>query len=171
MLINRKYRKRHFVLQAGDVCRHENFILKGCARAYSIDHQGKEHIAMFAIEGWWISDLYSFLTGTPASMNIDVLEETEILSIEKPNLERLYIEVPKFERMFRILFQNAFIAQQQRILGNISKTAEERYSAFIQKYPTLEQRIPQHQVASFIGTSAETLSRLRKLAAKGASLS
>ena len=166
VLVHRKFRKRQYVVQAGDVCRYENFVVKGVLRAYSVNAEGKEHIVMFAMEGWWISDLYSFLTSTPATLNIDVLEDCDILSIEKPALVKLYEQVPKFDRLFRVLLQNAFIAQQQRILGTISQTVEERYEEFIRKYPLLEQRIPQHQVASFIGTTPETLSRIRKQAAK-----
>lgn len=162
----RKLRKRQYLLQAGDVSLYENFVLKGCLRAYTVDPDGTEHIVMFAVEGWWVSDLYSFLTGTPATQNIDALEDTEVFSIEKNDLEKLYQQVPEFNRMFRILLQNAFVAQQQRIIGSISQTAEEQYTSFITKYPTLEQRIPQNQVASYLGLTPETLSRIRKQQAK-----
>lgn len=158
----RKYRRKQYVLQAGDVARFENFVVKGLLRAYTVDNKGHEHIAMFAMEGWWISDLYSFLTETPATQNIDALEDTEILSIEKPDLEKLYGEVPKFERFFRIILQNAFVAHQRRIISGISETAETQYLSFIKKYPSLEQRIPQHQIASFLGITPETISRIRK---------
>jgi CRP-like cAMP-binding protein len=161
-LKHRKYRKKQYVLQAGDVARHDNFVIKGLLRAYTVDDKGQEHIAMFAMEGWWTSDLYSFLTETPATQNIDALEDSEVLSIEKPDLETLYHEIPKFERFFRIILQNAFIANQQRVLGSISQTAEEQYLAFIKKYPSLEQRIPQHQIASFLGITPETISRIRR---------
>lgn len=162
ILKHRKFRKKQYVLQAGDISRYENFVIKGLLRAYSVDDKGQERIAMFAMENWWISDLYSFLTETPASQHIDALEDSEVLSIEKPDLERLYTEIPKFERFFRIILQNAFIAGQRRILGNISQTAEEQYHNFIKKYPTLEQRIPQHQIASFLGITPETISRIRR---------
>lgn len=162
MLKHRKFRKKQYVLQAGDISRYENFVIKGLLRAYTVDDKGQERIAMFAMEDWWISDLYSFLTETPATQHIDALEDSEVLSIEKPDLERLYAEVPKFERFFRIILQNAFIANQGRILGNISQTAEEQYFNFIKKYPTLEQRIPQHQIASFLGITPETISRIRR---------
>ncbi|WP_228450749.1 Crp/Fnr family transcriptional regulator [Chryseolinea soli] len=162
----RKLRKRQYLLQAGDVSLYENFVLKGCLRAYTVDPDGTEHIVMFAVEGWWVSDLYSFLAGTPATQNIDALEDTEVFSIEKNDLEKLYQQVPEFNRMFRILLQNAFVAQQQRIIGSISQTAEEQYTSFITKYPTLEQRIPQNQVASYLGLTPETLSRIRKQQAK-----
>ena len=162
LLKHRKLRKKQYLFQAGEICRHEYFVTKGLLRAYTVDDKGQEHIAMFAMEEWWISDLYSFLTNTPATQHIDALEDSEIFSIEKPDLEKLYQEIPKFERFFRILLQNAFIANQQRVLSSISQTAEEQYHAFIKKYPTLEQRIPQHQIASFLGITPETISRIRR---------
>jgi CRP-like cAMP-binding protein len=162
LLKHRTVRKKHYLLQAGEVSRHENFVLKGLLRAYTVDDKGQEHIAMFAMEEWWVSDLFSFLTNTPATQHIDALEDSEVLSIEKSDLEKLYAEIPKFEKFFRILLQNAFVANQQRVLASISQTAEEQYLAFIKKYPTLEQRIPQHQVASFLGITPETISRIRR---------
>jgi CRP-like cAMP-binding protein len=161
-LKSRKLRKKQYLLQAGDENHYENFVTKGLLRAYTIDEKGHEHIAMFGMEGWWISDLYSFLTNTPATQNIDALEESTVLSIEKKHLETLYQEVPKFDRFFRILLQNAFVANQQRILASISQTAEEQYLNFIKKYPGLEQRIPQHQIASYLGIAPETISRIRR---------
>jgi CRP-like cAMP-binding protein len=155
-------RKRQYLLQPGDVCRFENFVSRGLLRAYTIDDKGAEHILMLAVEDWWISDLFSFLSNTPSTMYIDALEDSEIISIEKTDLEKLYIEIPKLERLMRILFQKAFVAQQQRILASISQSAEERYTSFLKKYPSLEQRIPQTQIASYLGITPETLSRVRK---------
>lgn len=162
ILKQRSLRKRQYLLQAGDVCRYENFVTKGCLRAYTVDQEGEEHIAMFAMEDWWISDLYSFLTGTPATQHIEAMEESEVLQIEKDDLEKLYIEIPKFDRLMRLLLQNAFVATQQRILASISQTAEEQYLNFIKKYPALEQRVPQHQIASYLGITPETISRIRR---------
>ena len=162
ILHHRTLRKRQYLLQAGDVCRFENFVNKGCLRAYTVDDKGEEHIAMFGIEGWWISDLYSFHTGAPAKQHIDALEDSEVFSIEKNDLEKLYLRVPRFDRFFRVLLQNAFVANQNRILASISQTAEEQYLAFVKKYPSLEQRVPQHQIASYLGITPETISRIRK---------
>lgn len=162
LLRPRAIRRRQLLLQSGDIARHETFVVKGLLRAYTVDKSGYEHVAMFASEGWWISDLYSFLTQTPANQNIDALEDSEVLQIEKQDLEKLYLQVPKFDRFFRILLQNAFIANQQRIIASISQTAEEQYVAFIKKYPSLEQRVPQHQVASYLGITPETISRIRR---------
>jgi CRP-like cAMP-binding protein len=158
----KKIRKRQYLLQAGDVSLFENFVTKGCLRAYTVDAEGQEHIAMFGSEGWWISDMYSFLTNTPATQNIDALEDSEVLSIEKSDLERLYEQVPKFNRFFLKLLQNAFVAHQRRILAANSQTAEEQYLDFISRYPTIEQRVPQHQIASYLGMSPETISRIRR---------
>ena len=162
LLRPQKIRKRQYLLQAGDISMFENFVNKGCLRAYTVDEQGQEHIAMFGIEGWWISDMYSFLTNTPATQNIDALEDSEVLSIEKSDLEKLYDHVPKFNRFFLKLLQNAFVAHQRRILAANSQTAEEQYLDFITRYPSLEQRVPQHQIASYLGMSPETISRIRR---------
>lgn len=159
-------KRKDFLLQANEVIKTENFITKGCVRTYTIDSNGTEHIVMFGIEGWWVGDMYSFLTQLPANYFIDALEDTELLQISKSNLEKLYERVPKFERFFRIILQNAFIAQQQRINQNLSFTAEQRYLYFIQKYPSLEQRIPQKQIASYLGITPVFLSMLRKKLSK-----
>ena len=158
----KRIRRKQYLIQEGNVSRYEAFVNKGCLRAYHVDEKGQEHIAQFAIEGWWIGDMYSFLTSTPACLNVDALEDSELLCIDKPSLEELYLQVPKFERFFRIILQNAFIAHQQRIIANMSKTAEERYLEFIKHYPQLEQRVPQHQIASYLGITPESLSRIRK---------
>lgn len=161
-LFSKKLKRRQFLLQAGDVCQTENFIANGLLRAYTTDNRDNEHVLMFATEGWWISDLYSFLTGSPSTMNIEALEDTDVICIAKESLENLYAKIPKMEKLMRILFQNAFVAQQQRILASISQTAEERYNNFINKYPSLEQRVPQTLIASYLGMTPETLSRIRK---------
>lgn len=129
---------------------------------YSIDENGFEHIIMFGIEDWWVGDLYSLLTGMPSRFYIDALEDTEVLQISRLQLELLYEEVPKFERFFRLIIQNAFVAQQQRIHQNIALSAEQRYLEFINKYHVFEQRIPQKQIAAYLGITPVFLSMLRK---------
>ncbi len=159
-------KRKEFLLKAGEVCKTENFINKGCLRTYTIDENGFEHILMFAIEDWWTGDLYSFPTQTPSTYFIDALEDTEVLQLSKTNLEKLYGQVPKFERFYRIIFQNALIAQHERISQNLSFSAEQRYLHFIKKYPEVEQRISQKHVATFLGITPEFLSMLRKKLSK-----
>jgi CRP-like cAMP-binding protein len=162
LLTVKKLRRRQYLLQAGDICRTENFVSSGLLRAYTVDRQNNEHTLMFAMEDWWISDLYSLITETPSTLHIEALEDSELFCIDKLSLESLYQQVPPFERLMRILFQNAFVAHQQRILSSISQSAEERYGAFIKKYALLEQRVPQTLIASYLGMTPETLSRIRK---------
>ncbi len=155
-------KRKEYLLRPGEICKTESFIIKGCLRIYSIDENGTEHILLFGVEDWWIGDLFSFLTAMPTNYCIDALEDSEVLQISRQNLEILYDRVPKFERFFRIIIQNAFIAQQNRIYQNLSLTAEQRYLEFINKYPLLEQRIPQKQVASYLGITPVFLSMLRR---------
>jgi len=162
LLQHKTLKRKEYLLIQGDICRTENFIMKGCLRTYTIDTNGFEHIVMFGIEDWWVGDLSSFLTQTPAAYFIDALEDTDILQISKDNLDKLYERVPKFERFFRLILQNAFIAQQNRINQNLSKTAEQRYLDFINKYPQLEQRISQKQVSAYLGITPVFLSMLRR---------
>lgn len=162
LLQTKKLKRKEFLLKQGNICKTENFIVKGCLRTYTIDDNGFEHIVMFGIEDWWVGDLYSFLSQSPATYFIDALEDTEILQITKSDLDKLYERVPKFERFFRLILQNAFIAQQQRINQNLSFTAERRYLDFIAKHPNLEQRLSQKQVSAYLGITPVFLSMLRK---------
>jgi CRP-like cAMP-binding protein len=157
----KKFRKRQYILQEGDLTRHETFIVKGITRMYEVDEKGQEHVVLFGLEDWWIGDLYSFLSETPTMYNIDCIEDTEVLQITKPNLETLYGKVPKIERHFRIMIQNAFIAVTRRVSSSLSKSASERYDEFILKYPQIEQRVPNHQIASYLGITPQSLSRIR----------
>ncbi|MRG43526.1 cyclic nucleotide-binding domain-containing protein [Chitinophaga sp. SYP-B3965] len=153
-------RKHQYLLQEGQVCKYEYFILKGCCRQFEVDAEGKENVLQFSIEGWWITDLDSMLTQQPSLFNIDVLEGGEVLQIDKQKLDELFNEIPAVERYYRIISQRAFIALQRRILF-LQKPAMERYQEFITRYPFLEQRLPQHQIAAYLGITRETLSRLR----------
>ncbi|MBD2770215.1 Crp/Fnr family transcriptional regulator [Hymenobacter sp. BT664] len=162
LLRPRAVRRRQYVVQAGEPCQYETFVVRGCLRAYYVDANGFEHNLMFAVEDWWTGDLLSFLTGAPASLNVEALEDSEVLQLDKSALEQLYAQVPKFERYFRLMIQNAFVAQQQRIVSALSASAEERYHAFRRRYPALEQRLPQRHIASYLGITPEFLSKLRK---------
>jgi len=160
--IPKKLRKRQYLLQQDDVCRYTAFVEKGILRSYTIDDKGVEHIVQFALEGWWISDQYSFLTGEPSAYSIDALEDAELLLLNRTSYEAIMDAVPKFERYQRILIQNSLIAMQRRLIGSMSKTAEEKYTVLTDTYPDIIQRVPQHMIASYLGITPETLSRIRK---------
>lgn len=161
--ISKKIRKKQYLLQQGDVCKYVAFVEKGLLRSYKVDDKGHEHITQFAFEGWWISDQLSFLTGEPSEYNIDALEDSELLLLTKQTEEQMLQKIPKFERFFRILLQNNLIATQKRLMNTLSQTAEERYSELITACPeTMPNRIPQHMLASFLGITPETLSRIRR---------
>ncbi|HUC79344.1 MAG TPA: Crp/Fnr family transcriptional regulator [Flavisolibacter sp.] len=164
LFVPKKFRKRQYIHQEGDITRYETFVVKGLTRTYEVDEKGQEHIVQFGLEGWWVGDLYSFLTETPSSYNIDCLEDTEVLQITKANQERLYELVPKMERHFRIIIQNAFIAATKRVSASLAKSALERYDEFIRRYPHIEQRVPNHQIASYLGITPQSLSRIRSQA-------
>jgi CRP-like cAMP-binding protein len=157
----RLYRKRQYVLQEGDVCNQFNFIVRGCLRMYKVDEKGNTHILQFASENWWLSDIGSFHDRKPSELNIDALEDTMVLQISHENLLSLYINAPKFDRIFRVLIENSFVSLQKRLLQNISSTAKERYFSFLESYFHLTNRLPQTQIASFLGITPEFLSRLR----------
>lgn len=158
----RKIKKRQFLLHNGEVCRYLAFVNHGCLRRYTIDHKGDEHILQFAIEDWWISDLNSFLSGAPSTHNIDALQNSEVLLLEKSARENLFEAVPALERFFRLLLESNYIAAQKRISQALSASAEERYLTFVETYPRLVKQVPQNQIASYIGITPQSLSRIRK---------
>ncbi|HKH63629.1 MAG TPA: Crp/Fnr family transcriptional regulator [Flavitalea sp.] len=166
LLKYRKLRRRQYILQADEVCRYETYVITGCMRSYFIDGSEAEHVVMFAVENGWIGDGLSFSSGAPSGINIDALEPCEIFQIDKPSLEALYKAVPAFERFFRIKFQTAFIAEQQRVICNFTRSAQDRYFTFLKRFPGLEQRIPQHQIASFLGITPQFLSQVKSIALK-----
>lgn len=155
-------KKKEVLLFAGDVSNHMRFISKGCLRAYYMDAEAKEHIIQFGIEEWWVNDLYSYLTNTPAKQFIQALENSRIVQIHRDRLNELYDKVPAIERFFRMKFENAYVALQDRTINSMSKPAEQRYFEFRTKYRDIEQRVPQYMVASYLGITPEFLSRLRK---------
>ena len=158
----RKLNKAQFLVHEGAVCRATAFVNKGSLRTYFIDLKGQEHIVQFAIEGWWISDFSSFIMQTPATLCVQAIEESSILEFPYENLEMLYGTVPVLERYFRLITQRAYVSFQQRVIQNISMSAEDRYLAFQTKFPKLELRIPQKLIASYLGISAEFLSKIKK---------
>lgn len=162
----RLYRKRQYVLQEGDVCNQFHFIVRGCLRMYKVDDRGNIHILQFASENLWLTNIGSFHERKPSELNIDALEDTMVLQISYENLLYLYTNATKFDRIFRVLIENSFVSLQNRLLQNISSTAEDRYNSFMQTYANLTQRIPQTQIASYLGITPEFLSRLRNKQAK-----
>ncbi|HTI92286.1 MAG TPA: Crp/Fnr family transcriptional regulator [Puia sp.] len=161
LLRHKKVRKKTFLLQEGETCDFEAFVLKGCIRSYYIDKDGTETILLFAVEDWWVSDLTSFSEQIPSNLFIETIEDCELLSIDYKNKSRLFEKIPAFERMFRLLVQRALGVLQQRFYASVSQTAEERYIQFMDKYPRIAQRVPQHQIARYIGVSPEFLSKVR----------
>lgn len=153
--------KKTFLLQEGEVCNFEAFIVKGCVRTYYIDANGFEVILQFGIEQWWVSDIASFHEQSPSKLFIETLEDCELLYLTPETKEELLFKVPKFERVFRMMIQRNLSATQNRLINNIAKPAQERYLEFIAKYPTIPQRVPQHYIASFLGISPEFLSKIR----------
>ena len=151
-----------FLLREGDICKYESFVIKGCLKTYYLDENGFEHIIDFSIEEWWADDLYSLLTQTASKSNIKAIEDTDILQIGKTDLELLYKKIPKFERFFRILFQNAYITQREQINQALSASAEERYLLFLKKKPYAEKRFAQKDIASYLGVTPQFLSTLKK---------
>ncbi len=158
--------KKQFALQHGDVCEYFNFVVRGCMRLYMVDDKGVYHILQFATENYWILDLTSFHKKIPAKLNIDALEDTVVLRITHSDLLDLYIRAPKFDRIFRVLLENHFMLQQQRMVQLFSSTAEERYQLFLETYPHLLNRLSQVQIAAYLGVTPEFLSRIRSRMAK-----
>ena len=157
----RKIPKKTRLLTAGDICNFEAYINKGCIREYIINENGAEVTLQFAVEDWWVSDLASFQDQGPAHMNIETLEDCELLILTHDSKEKLLNEVPKLERMFRLMLQRHLTVVQKRLFKTMATTAMEKYLEFINRYPNIPQRVPQHYIASYLGISPEFLSKLR----------
>lgn len=157
----RHYKAKTIIQNAGQVCKEGYFVNSGLLRSFNINDNIVEHVMSFACEGWWISDMYSLLSQKPGNLFIEVLEDAEVVVLSKENQEQLYHEIPKFERFFRILIENSLVANQERLMDNLSLTAEERFEKFCRKYPTLIQKVSQKQIASFIGVTPEFFSKMK----------
>lgn len=162
----RRIKRKQFILQEGEICMHNTFVVEGCLRMYFIDNNGKEHNLQFAIENWWIGDISSFHDEEPSKLYIEAIENTVILQIQKPDQLRLFVDYPKFNRIFRVMAENAIVGLQKRTIQNISSTAEERYLDFLNRYPQFFNRISNVQIASYLGVTPEFLSAIRKKIAK-----
>lgn len=162
----RRVKKRQFILQEGEICKHNTFVFEGCFRMYLVDDNGKEHNLQFAIENWWVGDIGSFFTDQPSKLNVEAIENSIILQAKKEDQLKLFTDYPKFNQIFRVLAENAMVGLQRRVLLNISSTAEERYIDFLERHPKLFNRISNVQIASYLGVTPEFLSTIRKKFAK-----
>lgn len=158
---HKRYRRHQFILQEGDVAAYDNFIIHGLARTYTVDEKGNEHILRFSPEDWWTGDLASFLNGKPTIYNVDCLEDTEVLRITPADLEALCEAVPKMNKYFRILYQRSIASFNERVSSSLTKSAGERYDEFVQRFPSVHQRVPDKQIASYLGITPQSLSRIR----------
>lgn len=155
-------KRRAKLLSAGEICKDYFFVVSGCFRMFGVDDKGFEHNIQFAAENDWIADISSFYTGEPSQLNIEALEASEILKIKQQDLYRLFEETPKLNRIFKVTIEHNYIELQNRVIQNFSSTAEQRYLAFLEQYPQLKNRIPNTQIASYLGITPEFLSKIRK---------
>ncbi len=149
------------LFSAGKIADSTYFVNSGILRSFTINDNIIEHVLHFACEGWWIGDMYSYISQKPGNLFIEVLEDAELVIITKPNQEELYLQIPKLERFFRILAENSLVSHQERLMDNLSLTAEERFEKFCTKYPTLIQKVAQKQIASYIGVTPEFFSKMK----------
>ena len=162
----KKLKRRQYLLRKGEVCRYMAFVVSGALRLYRTDDDAGEHILRFAIENWWLNDQESFRSGLPAKGTIDALKDSTLLVWSKENWEKLKREIPAFDALQDHLLSRNLDAQVERLYTTISHTAEERYHEFLKAFPDLYQRVPLHMIASYLGVSRETLSRIRKHASE-----
>jgi len=160
LLHHRIIRKKQFLNNEGEIVKGPAFVTSGLLRSYSIDTSGFEHVIQFAPSGWWVGDIGSMIYQHPSILSVDALEDSEVLWIREADVERLFLDLPKFERFFRILSQNALAAHQARLVSILSQPAKERYANFCQLYPSLIGALPQKQIASYIGVTPEFLSKM-----------
>ena len=153
--------RKTFLLRAGELAQYSAFVVEGCLRSYALDKNGYEHILQFAPDNWWISDMYSVVKHSPSELNIDALLDTKILMLQRTCQLSLFDQIPKLERYFRILTENALAASNHRTVDYLTLTAKQRYEKFCHLYPTIINSIPQKSVASYIGITPEFLSKLR----------
>ncbi|MFC4739108.1 Crp/Fnr family transcriptional regulator [Flavobacterium ponti] len=157
----KKYKAKTVILHAGEICKHSYFVKSGILRSFNINDNIVEHVLQFACEDWWIGDMYSLISQKPGNLFIEVNEDAEVALLSKENQEELYHQIPKLERFFRILTENSLVAHQERLMDNLSLSAEERFEKFCSKYPTLIQKVPQKQIASYIGVTPEFFSKMK----------
>lgn len=155
------YRAKTIIVNAGEISQYSFFVNSGLLRSFNINDNIVEHVLSFACEGWWIGDMYSLISQKPGNLFIEVLEDAEVVLLSRENQNELFTQIPKLERFFRILTENSLVAHQERLMDNLSLTAEERFDKFCKRYPTIIQRVPQKQIASYIGVTPEFFSKMK----------
>ena len=158
----RHLKRKQAILQEGFPCKHYTFVVKGCLRLFAIDQKGSEHNILFAAENDWIADISSFHSGKPSGLFIEAIEPASVLQIDQQDLYFLYTNIPKLDRIFKVIVENKYVALQDRVLQYISSTAQQRYLSFLEQYPSLALRLPNTQIASYLGITPEFLSKIRK---------
>jgi CRP-like cAMP-binding protein len=162
LIVTQRIKQGEVIESAGEVTRYFIYVGSGCLLSYYTDKQGNENVIQFAVAGWWTGDLHSYTKNLPSVFTTKALTDSEVWLIPKVSLDLLLEKYPKFERYFRIIFQNSLVTHQFRLMQSYSATAEERYLSFREKYPTLEQYIPQKYIASYLGMTPEFLSKIRR---------
>lgn len=155
------YKAKTILLKAGEVCTQSYFVNKGILRSYTVDENGVEHVVSFACPEWWIADMYSYLSQRPGQLYIEANEDAEVIVLTKENQEKLYYEVPKMERFFRILIENSLVSNQQRLIDNLTFSAEARFDKFSRKFKSILPYLPQKQIASYLGVTPEFFSKMK----------
>jgi CRP-like cAMP-binding protein len=167
LLVEKQVAKKTTLQAEGQLCKTISYVHSGALRAYCTDKDGKEATIMFAMADWWVTDMFCFLNTQPAIMNIEAVENSCILQLSKKDFDRLFVQIPAFEKFFRVLMQNAYTREQLRTIENLTLTAEERYERFTNKYPQVIKQVTQKQIASYLGITPEFLSSIRNKKAKG----
>ncbi len=166
-ITQKTFKAKEFLLKENEFCYQSFFVVSGIVQSYNIDEQGVKHTLSLATTGWWIADMYSFLSGKPGQLYIEAIENTTVYCLRKEDQQILFDQIPKIDRYFRILIENSLIANQQRIIDNLSLTAEERYERFCEKYPTIKDKVPQIHIASYLGVTPEFFSKMKRKLLKG----
>lgn len=157
----KQFKAKTILLNSGEIANSTYFVNSGILRSFNINDNIIEHVLHFACEGWWIGDMYSYISEKPSNLFIEVLEDAEVVVISKENHQELYNEIPKLERFFRILAENSLVAHQERLMDNLSLSAEERFEKMCKKYPNLIQKVAQKHLASYIGVTPEFFSKMK----------